>query len=194
MKKIIGIGGFIASGKSILLDFFREKGAICIDADEVVSGLYDKGRDGYVKMVNFYGEKFLDENGRINRQKIIDEIFNDKNKIQILNNMIHPLVYNEINKLIHGVKEDLIFIEASYFEKERLGGLIDELIWIDCDIEKIKERVSKNYSFKPLELENILSMQKRPEIIKYRLSNNGNIKEFLSQAEGVWEKLLIEKH
>lgn len=194
MKKVIGIAGYIASGKSLLLDFFREKGAICIDADEVVSGLYEKGRDGYLKIINFYGDNFLDEKGRVDRQKITDEIFNDVNKIKILNNMIHPLVCNEISGMVHKIKEDMIFIEASYFEEKFIGGLVDEIIWVDCDMETIKERVEKDYRFEPGELENILKMQSRPEKIKYTISNNGKISEFVSKAEELWKKLLIEKH
>jgi dephospho-CoA kinase len=194
MKKVIGIAGYIASGKSVLLDFFRERGAICIDADEIVSGLYEKGRDGYLKILNFYGENFLDEKGRVDRQKITDEIFNDVNKIKILNNMIHPLVCNEISGMIHRMKEDLVFIEASYFEGKYLGGLVDEIIWVNCDKEIIAERVEKNYRFKHEELENILRMQSKPDKIKYTISNNGKISEFLVQAEELWKKLLIEKH
>ena len=67
MGKIIGITGGIASGKSTVTEFLRQKGFQVVDADAVVHQLQKRGGRLYQVLVEHFGEKILLENGELYR-------------------------------------------------------------------------------------------------------------------------------
>ena len=67
MGKIIGISGGIASGKSTVTEFLRQKGFQVVDADAVVHQLQKPGGRLYQVLVEHFGEKVLLENGELPR-------------------------------------------------------------------------------------------------------------------------------
>ena len=74
-KFILGIAGYMCSGKSTVGKYFQDKGFFFIDADKVVNDLYEPGKDGYLKIANFFGEKYLKKNGQIDRKKLAKFVF-----------------------------------------------------------------------------------------------------------------------
>ena len=75
MTKIIGITGGIASGKSTITNYLRQKGYQVIDADQVVHDLQAKGGRLYQALVNWLGTAILNEAGELNRPKLSQLIF-----------------------------------------------------------------------------------------------------------------------
>ncbi len=67
MGKIIGITGGIASGKSTVTNFLREKGFQVVDADSVVHQLQKPGGRLYQLLVHHFGQEIILENGELNR-------------------------------------------------------------------------------------------------------------------------------
>src|SRR5579883_2532813 len=101
MKRfVLGIAGYIGSGKTTVGRIFEELGAEFIDADKVVDELYQKGEDGYRKILSFFGEEYFKKNGELNRKKLAQAVFGDPKKLRILHDLIHPLVTNLIQKKI----------------------------------------------------------------------------------------------
>ena len=77
MGKIIGITGGIASGKSTVTEFLRQKGFQVVDADAVVHQLQKPGGQLYQVLVEHFGEKILLENGELNRPLLASLIFSN---------------------------------------------------------------------------------------------------------------------
>ena len=77
MGKIIGITGGIASGKSTVTEFLRQKGFQVVDADAVVHQLQKPGGRLYQVLVEHFGEKILLENGELNRLLLASLIFSN---------------------------------------------------------------------------------------------------------------------
>ena len=81
--KVIGITGGIGSGKSTLLKSLAEReDTKIVYTDEVARHLTQKGEAAYNKIVFFFGEDILLENGEINRSLLGDIVFNNKKKLQ----------------------------------------------------------------------------------------------------------------
>ena len=112
---ILWVSGKIASGKSEVLKVFEEEGFFCIDADKIVHEFYEPGGLGALKVLELFGEEFLDEEGAVNRTKLRDLVFFDTEALGRLNESIHPLVFDEIQKRLP--KEGDIAIEAAFLSE-----------------------------------------------------------------------------
>ena len=173
-KFILGIAGYMCSGKSTVGKYFQDKGFFFIDADKVVNDLYEPGKDGYLKIANFFGEKYLKKNGQIDRKKLAKFVFSDPNKVKILNHLIHPLVVNEIQKLVDSTDKKMIVVEAIDFDEKNLGRIVDKVLWIDCDLTTLLERALNRTNMNPELFKKILKTQRKPSKIDYSVENNGS--------------------
>lgn len=190
MKKfVLGIGGYIGSGKTLSGRFLAKLGADFIVADEVVNGLYKNGEEGYRKIVDYFGDDFLDENGEIDRGKISEFVFSDVKKLDILNNLIHPLVGNEVQKMIDASDSRIFLVEAVYFRPKGLGRLVDEILWINCDKDVLAERVLKRDGMTKELFEKILESQVRPDKIDFLIENNGSVEDFEIGLTDLWSNI-----
>jgi dephospho-CoA kinase len=191
-KLIIGINGFLGSGKTTVGNLFKNEGAEFIESDQVVSKLYEPGAEGWKKIVSFLGEKFLKKDGTINRRKLAVFVFEDVHKLRIVNNLIHPLVTAVIKKKIADSNAVIIAIEAVYFEKNQLGDIVDKIVWTECAEDIAKERIIKINKFDGLMFENIRNSQVRPEKTDFIVENNGDIDELRRQVKEIMGLLSVE--
>ena len=193
MKKLVfGIGGYMGSGKSAAGKIFEKLGARFIDADEVVDGLYQKGEDGYRKVISFFGDKYLTSSGELNRKKFAKVVFGDPKKLRILHDLIHPLVTNQIRKMVDQGSAPVTVIEATYFDKKHLQALVDKVIWIECPKDVLFERISKSRGVDRPLFERILRIQFKPEHVDFVVKNNGSKKELEMALEKIWQQLVEE--
>ena len=77
MGKIIGITGGIASGKTTVTNFLRQKGFEVVDADALVCQLQKTDGRLYQILVEHFGEKVLLEDGELNRPLLASLIFSN---------------------------------------------------------------------------------------------------------------------
>lgn len=188
MKDIIGLAGFMGSGKSLAGHFFEKLGAAFIDADDVVDDLYQQGNEGYRKLVNYFGDEFLKKDGEIDRKKLADFLFDDKHKLRIVNDLIHPIVTAEIQKRIDALDVPKIFLEGTYFKPEHLGRLVKDILWLATDKENLKKRVVDDGGMKEDLFEKILKVQEKPEHVSEEIENNGTVEELYEHLKKWWDK------
>ena len=95
--KIIGVTGGVGAGKSTVLAWLKEKyQARVIEADQVGHEVMKPGTEAYQRILEEFGPSVLLEDGRIDRACLGAIVFSDKEKLQKLNNIIHPAVKQEI--------------------------------------------------------------------------------------------------
>ena len=97
---VIGLTGGIGSGKSTVSDHLVVRGALLIDADQIVRELQAPGEIVHAKMVGHFGPDILCEDETLNRQAVADIVFADKEALRRLNEIVHPPVNREIRKRI----------------------------------------------------------------------------------------------
>jgi dephospho-CoA kinase len=88
---LIGLSGGIGSGKSTVSGFLRELGARVIDADEGARAVVEPGTSGFEAVVAEFGPEIV-RDGRLDRQRLADIVFNDRQALERLNAIVHPLV------------------------------------------------------------------------------------------------------
>ena len=119
MTKVIGLTGGIGSGKTTVAAYFAEMGVPVYIADNGARTVMQL--DHVVQQIkNVFGEGIF-ENGILNRAKLAEIVFNDKEKLEQLNAIVHPAVKNdfEVWLLRHKNYEYVVYEAAILFESGR---------------------------------------------------------------------------
>jgi dephospho-CoA kinase len=91
----VAITGGIGAGKSTALASFRRHGAATVSSDEIVHHLLATDPDVKAALVERLGRDILDENGAPSRERIALRVFKDRDALDFLENLLHPLVSRE---------------------------------------------------------------------------------------------------
>ena len=143
MKKIIGITGGIATGKSRVSAFLKSHGYEVIDADLVVRELQAIGGRLYLAIYDTFGQTFFLENGELDRVKLGDAIFSDEKMKERLSVIQDKIIRQELLDRCQASKSDVVFMDIPLlFEKNYTG--FDE-IWLvyaprETQIERLMKR------------------------------------------------------
>lgn len=89
----VGLTGSIAVGKSFVCSVFREFGCDVLDADQTARDVVLPGTIGLKQVVEYFGRNILKENGELDRAKLGAIVFADREKREMLNSIVHPLVF-----------------------------------------------------------------------------------------------------
>lgn len=149
-SKIIVITGSIATGKSSVSNYLKDKGYLVIDADKIAHDLMQRDEINYKNIVSHFGDSILDEQMNIDSRKLGDIVFSDKSKLQELNNLTHNNIFNKINDIIKNNKSEIIFVDIPLFIELKVEGEKT----IDTD------EVWLVYAERKLQLERLMSRNK----------------------------------
>lgn len=187
----IGLTGGIGSGKSTVSTGLVDRGAVLIDADAIVRELQQPGKPVFEKMVERWGEKILSDEGELNRQAVADIVFKDSEELLALNEIVHPLVRDEIARLrdIYAgggapiILDIPLLIESGY---EDLNGIIV----VDLIPEEAIRRLVAYRGFAEEDAKNRISNQaKREDRIEkadFVVDNNGDINSLNEEIDRAW--------
>lgn len=156
--KIIGITGGAGSGKSEVLKILaNEFNAHVIVADDVARHLSEKGQICYENIIRVFGSFVIGADGEIDRKKLASIVFNDAQKLEVLNSLTHPYVREAILADIDRVKNSgsayCIVIEAALLIEAGYKSVCDEiwLIYTDVQIRRQRMKKTRNYSDKKID-------------------------------------------
>lgn len=141
--KVIGLTGGIASGKSLVSDWFRKVHIKVIDADSVYKNLLKVDNNLYNEVTNAFNlEK--NENNRLDFKLLARIVFNDKSKLELLNKITHPYVIKKIEEMITEYKqkgENIIILAVPLLFEAKMEYLCDKIICVYLDRETQIERL-----------------------------------------------------
>ena len=162
-SKIIGITGSIATGKSTAASIIKELGYKVIDADKIAHKLMEKGQPNYETIVEHFGKEILSENQEIDRKKLGKIVFNDNDKLELLNSISHPNIFFKIKKDIENSTEEIVFVDIpiliELIKKKKLNIRLDEIWLVYVDRRTQIERLSKRNNISIVEAKNLVNNQ-----------------------------------
>ena len=177
MKKVIGVTGGIATGKTTVSNIIRELGYLVIDSDKISHQiLQDKrSKDGYKKIVSEFGTDILESDGSISRKKLGDKVFNDNVSRKKLEDILHPLIKKRIIELIDKSNDELIFVEVPLLFETDFYKLVDKtlLVYVDLDNQIWRLMKRNNIDF-PTALKRIymqMPIQEKLDLADYVIDN-----------------------
>lgn len=110
-KTIIGLTGAAASGKSAVLDRFRELGAFCVSTDALAKEVLTS-EACYNRILQSFSPGVFLKDGSIDRKKLAKEVFSDRSKRKLLESILHPEILDHALALIKKSHEKLIIVEV----------------------------------------------------------------------------------
>ena len=188
MGKIIGITGGIASGKSTVTNFLREKGFQVVDADAVVHQLQKPGGRLYQVLVQHFGQEILLENGELNRPLLASLIFSKTEEREWSKQTQGEIIREELAALRDQLAqtEAIFFMDIPLLFEQDYSAWFDEtwLIYVDRDVQ-VERLMKRDQLFKD-EAESRLAAQwpleKKKDLASHVLDNNGNLDQLLTQV------------
>ena len=190
-KKIIGLTGSIATGKSTAARIIRDLGYQVIDADKVAHELMEKDELNYNAIVGSFGGQILDGTGNIDRLLLGNIVFSDIDKLNLLNTLTHHNIFRKIEDIIENSKENIIFIELPIlFELKLRGELslpIEESWLIYVNYEKQLDRLIRrnNLTIEQAKdrIDSQMDIEKKRELADVIIYNDGDISHLEDQIK-----------
>ena len=141
----VGLTGSIAVGKSYVLSVLAELGCVTFDADKIAHTVMEPGREAYNVIVREFGNDVLATDGSIDRGKLGAIVFNDEARRMRLNEIVHPRVKEEQDRLLAEAeardRDGIAVIDAALLIESGGYKRFDKLIVMYCNPETQIERL-----------------------------------------------------
>ena len=195
--KIIGLTGGIASGKSTVATELRKQNVPVFDADEVSRNAVAKGSKGLALVAEAFGADYLTSDGEMDRAKISQLVFSDKEALKTLEGILHKIVWDEAEAFLAEAREQKaklavldvpLLIETKWHERVDLVWLVAvskeqqikrAMIRSGMTEEEVKARIAAQ-----------MSLEDKKKFADVVLDNSGALEETMAQVHAELAKLL----
>ena len=190
--KVYGITGGAGTGKSEVIKMLQQNfGGCVIMSDEVARELMQKGNISYQLIVEYFGRDILMDDGEIDRKKLADHVFNNKEALEKLNSMTHPYVKDEIRKLIAEAEasgecrfvalESAILLECGYED------ICDEFWYVYTKPEIRRPRMKETRNYSDEKVDSVMRNQQPDEVFfeqcSFVIKNNTTLSDVYAQLK-----------
>lgn len=190
----IGMTGGIGCGKSKVAEIFESLGFYTIDSDITSRKVMEINEPAYNQIVSYFGEDILDKDKNIIRKKLGNIVFNNKEKLKVLENIVHPAIYEYERKKraeIYGRNSKAVIItHAALMIESGSYKNYDAVIIVTCNKDVQINRVMQRDNISMLDAEKIISCQmNQSERLKYAdfiIDNSSNIDDLKKEVKRVY--------
>lgn len=193
MKKIIGLTGNIACGKSTVVGRLRELGAYTIDADALIHVILRREGAAFGPVVEEFGEGIMGPEGEIDRRALGRIVFSDPERLRRLEEIEHPIVRGLIEEEIRGAGERVVVVDAIKLFESGWAARSDVVWVVTCRREQQVERLMRTRGYSREEAELRIGAQSpqaekvaRADVV---IDNSGTPAETCRQVDAAWERL-----
>jgi len=194
----LAITGGIASGKSELSTFLKDKGEVVIDLDEISHQLTDNNLDVINDIVQQFGKEVKNSNGSIDRKKLSKIVFDNSQKMLTLEKILHPRIREVMFDEMNSYKTQRVFVEVQLLAEKKMADLFDHIVLMsvsrETQIERLESKRDINRDLMDQILAKQLSNEERIEKLQkfslFIIDNNSSKKELVDKLEGLYKKLI----
>jgi len=194
---VIGLTGGIASGKSLVSRILSELGAVVLDVDKVGHRIMEPYRPAYKEIIEYFGKEILTGSGKIDRKKLGKIVFNDHEKLKVLNRITHPRIREGVREILKGYEKSgvsVVVVEAALLFEMKMQDLVDEVWVVYADKEKQIERLMKRDKLTEEEaqkrIESQLSSEQKVLWADKVIYNSGDREKTKEQVTVLWQELM----
>ena len=198
MTKIIGITGGIASGKSTITNYLRQKGYQVIDADQVVHDLQAKGGRLYQALVNWLGTAILNEAGELNRPKLSQLIFSSPDNLAKSSQLQNAIIRQELETRRDQLAktEAIFFMDIPLLFEQDYADWFDE-VWLvyvnpETQIKRLKQRNGYSQEEAQQRLASQMPLQAKKIYADQIIDNNKTVENTKMQVDSQLRRLQNE--
>lgn len=188
---IIGLTGQSGAGKTTVCETFEKNGFCIINADIVAREVMSNGSECLLKTAETFDGILLSD-GSLDRKKLADIVFSDKEKLKAYERIIYPYILSSINEKISFYKKvgcEYLLLDAPTLFESGADALCDKIISVISDKNTRLIRILKRDNITAEQAEKRLNSQKNDiyyrEKSDYVIENNGSYDELQKEAENV---------
>jgi dephospho-CoA kinase len=194
----VGLTGGIGSGKSTASKFFEKLGAFVLDADKEAKNLLEKNKIVQHEVISEFGTDIINATGKVDKNKLARIAFQDVDHQRRLNSVVHPYIYDLIDKTFDKVlsdgKYDVFIIDAAMIYESGYDIHLDYIIVITA---QLKNRMERALARKTLTREEILKRiefqwpeEEKVGMADFVIHNDGTEKELNDNIKSLIKKLI----
>ncbi|NOT01113.1 MAG: dephospho-CoA kinase [Phycisphaerales bacterium] len=197
---VIGLAGGIAAGKSLVADELRRLGALVIDSDELIHQELAK-REVVEALRGWWGEAACGSDGRVDRRKIGEIVFNDVAERVRLESYLHPRIEARRREMMAACDGDAnvraVVINAPLLYEVGLDAACDVVIFVECDRAKRVARAGNTRGWTEAEYDRREKAQKpldaKAAAADHTVVNNSTVDALRSQIQTLFAQLVSRR-
>lgn len=195
---VIGLLGGIASGKSTVSQVFATRGAFVFNADQVVHQLLQE-EPVLQKIKERFGNSILNEKGQIQKNKLAALVFKEKARLDELNQILHPLVFEKLQLFLQEHQKDpqaILLLDIPLLMEKGLHHFCNTLVFIDTPLALRQKNASqRGWSSEELQLreQQQLPLLTKKEASPLILSNVHTLDQLQEETNQLWDKLISSR-
>lgn len=189
--KVIGITGGIGSGKTLVAHILKEKyQAHILNTDHIAKEQMKVGEASYQAVIDYFGTGILGEDGSIQRSKLAEIVFHDKDKLLKLNELTHPKVLEKVLEDIQlSDEKDIpyLVIESALMIESGFDQICDEVWYVYASEEDRRARLKRDRNYTEERINSVFSNQSREEDFRNKyhkvIENTGDAQRVEEQVK-----------
>jgi dephospho-CoA kinase len=192
----IGITGGIGSGKTTVCKMFGLLGVPIYNADEAAKNLMQNNIELQQKIIKAFGNSIINDQQQIDKQKLSATVFAVPEKLQVLNNLVHPAVARDFEEWISKQKKaKYVLKEAAILFESGAYRQVDKVITVSTPLELRIIRAMQRLNLTRNEIEQRIKNQWSDElkIEKSDFVIYNNEQQLLIPQIVALDKMVIEK-
>lgn len=192
----IGITGGIGSGKTTVCKMFEELGIPVYYADERAKYLMQHEHFLIDEIKKNFGEEVYD-NGQLNRQLLASKVFHDKEKVKLLNSLVHPAVFRDTDRWVveqqatqtpYALKEAALLVESGSHK------YLDKLIVVTAPqnlrLKRVVERDNVSSTDVMARMQNQLPEEEKVKLADFVIINDSDKEHLRQQVLKIHQQLV----
>ncbi|UOR11957.1 dephospho-CoA kinase [Halobacillus amylolyticus] len=195
MTVVIGLTGSIASGKSTVSQMFHDLIIPVVDADVISREVVHVGESAYEKIVDAFGEEVLYDDKTINRKRLGEIVFSNKEKRDQLNQIVHPEVRKEMLRQRDAYKADAaaaVVLDIPLLFESKLTDYADRTLVVYVDentqLARLMERDQSSVEEAKQRISSQIPVRKKAEMADAVIDNTGTIEQSYAQLKSILKK------
>ncbi|HUX48971.1 MAG TPA: dephospho-CoA kinase [Dehalococcoidia bacterium] len=193
---IVGLTGSVGTGKSTVANLFKELGAYVVDWDELAREVTRPHLKAWKEIVEYFGKSILNEDLTINRQKLADIVFSDKEKVAKLNQIVHPEVLKEDERMTSEIKSldpnALIIKDIPLLFELTRPIFVDRIVVVSASEQTQLRRLEETGMSREdaqNRIKSQLPLEEKIESADFVINNDGPLEETKKQVEEIYSLL-----
>ena len=194
----VGLTGGIACGKSTVAEMFVRLGAYLIDLDKLAHEVQEPGAPAWRKIIDYFGDDVVGDDQKIDRNKVAAIVFNQPEKLQVLNDIVHPSVYEEwqarLKSIITCDPRAIILSDIPLLFEARMQSLFDLTIVVMIPPEEQIVRLMARNGMAEEEarkrIKNQMPIGDKAGLADVVINNQSSIADTRKRVQEVWSELI----
>ena len=193
---VIGLTGQSGAGKTTVFKVFCDNGFAVINADKIAREIMYKDSPCLKEVAECFGKDVLSDDGELNRQKLADIVFKDREKLNQLDAICYPYITFEILQQIKKLESEgqrFVLLDAPTLFESRADDFCDLIISVTAPERLRAARIAERDGISPEQIKDRFSSQHTEKFFvnhsDFIIKNNKSLECLIEKADEVAHKV-----